>query len=81
VIDEQSPLFGLTPQQMIDDGMRLFLTVEAHDPALGVSVRDLQYYRADQIAFGMRYADAISRDDQGRTLADLRRISLLEPDV
>jgi inward rectifier potassium channel len=81
VLDEQSPLSGLTPEQMIDDGMRLFLTVEAHDPALGVSVRDLQYYRADQIAFGMRYADAISRDDQGRTLADLRRISLLEPDV
>jgi inward rectifier potassium channel len=81
VLDEQSPLSGLTPEQMIDDGMRLFLTVEAHDPALGVSVRDLQYYRADQIAFGMRYADAISRDDQGRTLADLRRISLLEPDI
>ena len=81
VIDEQSPLHGLTPEQMIEDNIRLFLTVEVHDPALGVSVRDLQYYRADQIAFGMRYADAISRDDQGRTLADLRRISLLEPDV
>lgn len=81
VLDEQSPLSGLTAEQMSADGMRLFLTVEAHDPALGVSVRDLQYYRADQIAFGMRYADAISRDDQGRTLADLRRISLLEPDI
>ena len=81
MIDEQSPLYGLTPEQMIEDNIRLFLTVEVHDPALGVSVRDLQYYRAEQIAFGMRYADAISRDDQGRTLADLRRISLLEPDV
>ena len=81
VLDEHSPLFGLTSEQMIADDVRLFLTVEVHDPALGVSVRDLQYYRAEQIAFGMRYADAISRDDQGRTLADLRRISLLEPDV
>lgn len=81
VIDENSPLFGLSPEQMIEDGVRLFLTVEVHDPALGVSVRDLQYYGAAQIAFGMRYADAISRDDQGRTLADLRRISLMEPDV
>ena len=80
VLDEQSPLFGLTAEQMIEDDVRLFLTVEVHDPALGVSVRDLQYYRAEQIAFGMRYADAIGRDDQGRTLADLRRISLLEPD-
>ncbi len=81
VLDEQSPLHGLTSQQMIDQGVRLFLTLEIHDPALGVMVRDLHYYRADQIAFGRRYADAVSRDDQGRTLADLRRISLTEPDL
>ena len=81
VIDEHSPLHGLTAEQMIEDDVRLFLTVEVHDPALGVSVRDLQYYQAEQVAFGMRYADAISRDEQGRTLADLRRISLLESDT
>jgi inward rectifier potassium channel len=80
VIDEHSPLHGLTAEQMIADDVRLFLTVEVHDPALGVSVRDLQYYRPEQVAFGMRYADAVSRDEQGRTLADLRRISLLESD-
>jgi inward rectifier potassium channel len=78
-IDEASPLFGLTEAQMIADDVRLFLTVEAHDPALAATVKDLQTYRADKIAFGMRYADAIRSDEAGRSQADLRRISLLEP--
>jgi hypothetical protein len=29
----------------------------------------------------MRYADAVSIDDNGRTIADLSRLSLVEPDL
>lgn len=80
VIDETSPLFGLTEEEIAAGDMRLFLTIEAHDPALGATVRDLQSYEAAQIAFGMRYADAVSRSEDGRNRADLTRISLLEPE-
>ena len=52
----------------------------ARDPALSVQVHDLKSYPAEAIAFGMRYSDAISWDDQGRTSADIRRVSLIEPD-
>jgi hypothetical protein len=33
------------------------------------------------IAFGMRYSDAVSWDEQGRTSADIRRVSVIEPDL
>ena len=30
--------------------------------------------------FGSRYADAMATDSRGRTIADLARLSLLEPE-
>ena len=56
------------------------LSIEARDPALSVQVHDLKSYPAESIAFGMRYSDAVSWDDHGRTSADIRRVSLIEPD-
>ena len=57
------------------------LSLEARDPALSVQVHDLKSYPAEAIAFGMRYSDAVSWDDNGRTSADIRRISMIEPDL
>jgi hypothetical protein len=37
-------------------------------------------YAAADVAFGHRYADAVTFDEHRRTLADLERISLVEPD-
>jgi hypothetical protein len=37
-------------------------------------------YAPDTIAFGMRYAEAVFWDETGKTLADISRVSLLEPD-
>ena len=80
-IDSTSPLFGRTLEAMAEAEMRLFLTVEARDPLLGAVVSDLRTYGAEKIASGMRYADLISKDEDGRNVADLTRISLTEPDA
>lgn len=80
VIDEDSPLYGLSEEQWIEGRVRLFLTLQAHDPALGVTVHDLASYDPEKVAHGMRYADAVGPDEQGRISVDLRRISLLEPE-
>jgi inward rectifier potassium channel len=79
-IDDKSPLHARSEEAMKRDGVRLMLSFEARDPALSVQVHDLKSYPAEAIAFGMRYSDAISWDDQGRTSADIRRVSLIEPD-
>jgi hypothetical protein len=66
---------------LVRDGVRLLLSFEARDPALSVQVHDLRSYPAETIAFGMRYSDAVSWDEQGRTSADIRRVSMIESDV
>jgi inward rectifier potassium channel len=80
-IDEKSPLHGRSADSLNRDGVSLMLSIEAIDPALSVQVHDLKSYPSEKIAFGMRYSDAVSRDDQGRTSADIRRVSMIEPDL
>jgi len=80
VIDASSPLYGLGPEELEQMDARFFLTVEARDPELAAQVQDIHDYDHRQIVFGMRYADAVSRNEAGQTTADLSRLSLLEPE-
>ena len=77
----QSPLHGYDAQTFAEHDVQLFLMVEARDPAIAATVHDLKAYLAKDILFGMRYADAIELDEQRRPVADLTRISLVEPDT
>jgi inward rectifier potassium channel len=79
-IDENSPLYGHTAQSLLDGDVRLFVSVEARDSAINSTVHDLKSYRSPNIRFGMKYADAVTVDPNGRTMADLTRISVIEPD-
>jgi inward rectifier potassium channel len=79
-IDEASPLHGCDQAKINDFIVRLFLSVEARDPALAARVYDMKDYGPDDILFGRRYADALGIDKSGRTVADLTRISWTQPD-
>jgi len=79
-IDEASPLFGRDPVQLSRDDTRVFVSVEARDPVLAAQIYAIRDYGPDDYLRGMRYADAVSIDAQGRTIADLDRISLVEQD-
>jgi inward rectifier potassium channel len=79
-IDEISPLHGHDAETLATAGARLFLTVEARDQALSALVQDIKDYPVERIRFGMRFADMVTRGEEGQATADLSRISLLEPD-
>jgi inward rectifier potassium channel len=79
-LDGDSPLTGRDAGDLAAAQVRLFLSIEARDPALAASVHDLKTYASDEILFGMRYVDAVSIDDAGRPLADMTKVGLLEPD-
>ena len=81
LIDETSPLHGLDAGSFVASDTRLIVSVSAQDMALAAEVGAIKDYTANDVAFGMRYADAVSRDEQGRTIADLGRLSLLEADA
>ena len=79
-IDEASPLYGHTAQSLLDGDVRIFLSVEARDSAINSTVHDIKDYKSHNVQFGMRYADAVTVNSEGRTMADLTRISVIEPD-
>ena len=79
-IDEKSPLTDYDAERFNECDARLFLTIEALDHALGTAIHDMHVYTADEVSFGMHYADAVTIDDQLRPVADLTRLSLVEPD-
>jgi inward rectifier potassium channel len=80
-IDESSPLHGYGDADMLAAAsVRVFLTLEARDQAMAAVVHDMKYYEPTSVRFGMRYVDAVRIDETGQTIADLSRISLIEPD-
>ncbi len=81
VIDERSPLHPYMGERFAEHDIRLFLAIEARDPNLAAQIYDMKDYGKDQVVFGRRYADAVSIDEHGNTIADLGRISLLEDEV
>ena len=81
LIDQHSPLHGLDEDGLAEVDARFFVAVDARDTALGALVQDIRDYSHDKVLFGMRYAEAVSRNEEGQTTADLSRLSLLEPDT
>jgi inward rectifier potassium channel len=80
VVDASSPLHGLALGTASTDGMRMMLSITARDPSLGAQVFAAQAYRGADIAVGMRYADAVSWDGGDNSVADMRKLSDIEPD-
>ena len=81
VLDEKSPLHGLDAAALIANEANMFLAVEARDPALASVVHVVHTYGPRDVVFGMRYVDVITTEADGTPLADMTRISDMEPDV
>ncbi len=79
-VDEASPLYGLTRDDIAAKVVRIYATIEARDPVLATAIHTMLDWGADQVLFGTRYADAVSTDELGRTIVDMRLISDVEPD-
>jgi inward rectifier potassium channel len=79
-IDENSPLADHDAERFRGRDARLFLTIEARDHALGAAIHYMHVYTAGEVLYGVHYADAVTVDDQLRPVADLTRLSLVEPD-
>jgi inward rectifier potassium channel len=60
---------------------RLMVSMTARDPALGAQVYATHNYGAKDIALDMRYADAITASNDDHSIADMRKISAMEPEV
>ena len=79
-IDAASPLHGIASDSPDIAEMRFFLTVRARDSVIGQQVTDIHTFAGADLAFGMRYVDAVERVGDTDVVADYALLSAVEPD-
>ena len=78
-ITEDSPLHGVTPDELVRDEVELFATVLGTDDTSLQPVYGTCRYDGADLAFGMRLADILGQTDDGRFTVDLRKFHALTP--
>ena len=58
--------------RLIEDDVRLFVSIEGHDVTLATTIVDTQDYRPTEIVYGMRYIGMISTDADGYPIFGVR---------
>jgi inward rectifier potassium channel len=79
-IDDQSPLAGLSAEQIAAGNMNVVVTFQGIDDRLAATVHTRYAYNVEDIVFDCRYADIFGFDAQtGRRFLDFDRFHDLEP--
>jgi inward rectifier potassium channel len=73
VLDEESPLYGLTAQDLDVSDALLMVVVSGYDVVAAQTVHARKSYHHPDIRFGHRYADILSTSDDGRLRIDYGR--------
>jgi inward rectifier potassium channel len=73
VIDEQSPLYGLTAEDLEALNVSLVVVVSGYDIVAAQTVHSRKPYDYPDIRFGRRYADIISTNEDGLVKIDYGR--------
>jgi inward rectifier potassium channel len=72
-IDQDSPLYGLTAQDMVDRDMELVVTLNGLDEILADRIYARHAYWADEIVWNRRFVDVISTTPSGHRMVDLTK--------
>jgi inward rectifier potassium channel len=78
-ITEDSPLAGLTGQDLEQVDAEILVLVRAHDESYAQTVHARASWKAPEIRFAMRYASMMSTAPDGAMELDLSRLGALEP--
>jgi len=77
-IDENSPFYGVTHQQMVDDDMEFLVTFTGIDETVSQTIHARHSYIADEIYCNMRFVDILSKKPDGRRCVDYSRFHEVE---
>jgi inward rectifier potassium channel len=73
LLDEQSPLYGLTADDFAASGVSLAVVVTGYDVVAAQAIHARNSYDYPAIRFGYRYADILDRTEDGRLRIDYSR--------
>jgi inward rectifier potassium channel len=79
VIDAASPLFGCTPDSLAESDAAITVVFSGHHEGLQQQVHARHTYLEEQILWDHRFADLISRDDQGVVTIDYSQFDEVIP--
>lgn len=77
-IDNASPLYGWTHEQLIASQAEFLILLTAIDETFAQSVQSRSSYMADEIVWGVRFASLFDGSEQKLTI-DMRRFHTVEP--
>jgi inward rectifier potassium channel len=78
-IDEQSPLFGITPERLEKEDAFFVASTVSLELVMAASVQSAQDYAWEDIRFGERFVDVYTYMDDGRLTVDYGRLHETEP--
>jgi inward rectifier potassium channel len=73
IIDEESPFFGKTGEDIVKEGWQVVVNITGHDGTLSQTMYASHFYRAPDIVFGAKYVDVMARLPDGRLQIDLKK--------
>jgi inward rectifier potassium channel len=73
-IDQESPLWGKTPEDLTREQAEVLILVKAYDDTFAQSVQARHSYRHDEFVWGKKFAPAFSIDDEGGVVVELNKI-------
>jgi inward rectifier potassium channel len=77
-IDETSPLFGVTQQNLAASDAEFLILLKAFDDTFSQDVHARSSYKHDEVVVGAKFSAIYSTDEDGRTVVDLHRINDIE---
>ena len=78
-IDEQSPLFGITPERLQREDAFFVASAVSLELVMAASVQSAQDYAVEDIRFGERFVDVYEELPDGRLTVDYGRLHETEP--
>ncbi len=78
-INEHSPLYGATPQSLVDEEVELQILIVGLDDTSMQTIHASHRYYANQILFDSKHADVLTEAEDGALVLDLRKFHDVVP--
>jgi inward rectifier potassium channel len=78
-IDQNSPLHGLTPQDLVRSDTEFLVLVKGYDETFAQMVHARSSYKGEEIVWGARFASLFVAPDGGMVRIDIERLHDFEP--
>ena len=79
-IDEASPIYGLTREDMLGSNAEFLILLTGIDETFSQTVHTRSSYRADEVVWNAKFRDVFNRRADAETLTiDVRRLHLIDP--